>query len=135
MIYVLDACALIAYLNREPEGIRVKELIESTKLGNIDIYMCIVNLVEVYYGYVRDAGEMAADAYMEAVSDLPIRIINTITDTVCREAARFKGLYSMSLADAFACGTAKSLNATLVTKDSEIEAAQGKEHLSVLWIK
>jgi hypothetical protein len=41
----------------------------------------------------------------------------------------------MSLADTFLCATAQSLSATIVTKDSEIEAAEQPEGLSVLWIK
>ena len=41
----------------------------------------------------------------------------------------------VSLADTFLCATAKSRSATIVTKDSEIEAAVKLEGLAVLWIK
>jgi predicted nucleic acid-binding protein len=39
------------------------------------------------------------------------------------------------LGDVFLCATAKSLSATIVTKDREIEAVEQAENLSVLWIK
>jgi hypothetical protein len=41
----------------------------------------------------------------------------------------------MSLADAFLCGTAKSLSATIVTKDGEIAVPEEDENLPVIWIK
>jgi predicted nucleic acid-binding protein len=71
---------------------------------------------------------------MRNATELPIMVINTITDAVCRETARFKARYPMSLADAFLCAAAKSLSAVIVTKDREIEAAEKPENLSVLWI-
>jgi predicted nucleic acid-binding protein len=59
--------------------------------------------------------------------------IRDISDEVYFETARYKARYSMSLADAFLCATAKSLAAVIVTKDSEIKPAE-KDGLSVLWI-
>jgi predicted nuclease of predicted toxin-antitoxin system len=36
--------------------------------------------------------------------------------------------------DAFLCGTAKNLDAVIVTKDKDIKHAEEAESLSVLWI-
>jgi predicted nucleic acid-binding protein len=137
MIYVLDACALIAYLNEEKgEGFEaVAELFNRAKAKEIKLYMSIVNLVEVYYGYIGDVGLTTANEIMHPVSGFPISLISTITDLVYREAARYKGVYPMSLADAFLCATAKSLDATIITKDSEIAGPEKEENLPVLWIK
>jgi len=97
LIYVLDACALIAFLAEE--------------IGE---------------------GYEAVDALPVS---LPIETITTISDTVYHETARYKARYSISLADAFLCATAKSLSATIVTKDGEIKPVEQAENLSVLWIK
>jgi predicted nucleic acid-binding protein len=134
LTYVFDACALIALLNREKEFGRVKDLLDRAIRGEFDISMSIVNLTEVYYGYIRDKGMEEADRIMLPVASFPIRVITTITDEVYREAARVKGLYSIALGDAFLCGTAKSLGATIVTKDGEIRKPEQPEALSVLWI-
>jgi predicted nucleic acid-binding protein len=134
-MYLLDACALLAYIKKEPEGIKVKELLDRARMGEMDIHMSIINLTEVYYGLIRDDGLEMADAIMKSVEYLPIHIIDVVTRTVFREAARFKVSYPMSLADTFLCATAKSLSAIIVTKDSEIKAAEQPERLSVLWIK
>jgi predicted nucleic acid-binding protein len=131
----LDACALIAFLDKEPAGINVKFLFDRTENEDISIRMNIVNLVEVYYGFIQKYGTVkAADEIMQNVDGLPIEVITTISNTVYRETARYKAGYSMSLADAFLCATAKSLSATIVTKDSEIKPVEQKENLSVLWI-
>jgi predicted nucleic acid-binding protein len=135
--YVLDACALLAYLKKETEGVKVKELFDKADAepGETVIHISIVNLVEVYYGFIQEKGIEEADRLMKQVDDLPFNTIDTITDAVYRVASRFKALYSVSLADAFAAATAKSLSATVVTKDGEFEALEKSENLSVMWIK
>jgi predicted nucleic acid-binding protein len=125
-------CLLI---KKEPEGIKIKELLGRAGMGEIAIHMSVINLTEVYYGLIRDDGMEMAYEIIRSLNDLPIHIIDTITRAVSREAARFKVSYSMSLADTFLCATAKSLSAAIVTKDSEIEPAEQAEGLSVLWIK
>ncbi|MDR3283861.1 MAG: type II toxin-antitoxin system VapC family toxin [Treponema sp.] len=138
MTCVLDACALTAFLDRERgEGFEaVRDLFNRADAEGITIRMSIVNLIEVYYGCIRKYKSVeAADEIMRQVNELPIEVIKTVSDAVYRETARFKTRYSMSLADAFLCATAKNLAATLVTKDGEIRPAEQREKLSVFWIK
>jgi predicted nucleic acid-binding protein len=138
--YIFDACALISLLKKEAAFDQVTGLLAYAKAGKISIYMSIVNLVEVYYGFLRDMGVEAADALMSRVAGFPITVIDTISSTVYREAARFKAAYAMSLADAFLCASAKDLSAVIVTKDHEIKAAEqageyaGASALSVFWL-
>ena len=143
MKYVLDACALMACLNGESEAVRVKPLFDrATTLARaadgsgVSIHMSIVNLIEVYYGMIQKTGNTAeADRIMREVTGLPISVIDTITGAVYRETSRLKAAYSISLADAFACATALSLSAVLVTKDGEIKDVEQHEPLSVFWIR
>jgi predicted nucleic acid-binding protein len=140
LTYILDACALIAFLAEERgKGYEeVKALFNRAEAGEISISMSIVNLVEVYYGFLQERGEQAADAIMSDAADLPITVINTINGAVYREAVRFKAACPMSLADAFLCASAKDLSAVIVTKDSEIKAAEqadtGASALAVFWL-
>jgi predicted nucleic acid-binding protein len=96
--------------------------------------MSLVNLVEVYYRIIQIKGVETADAVMEPVKNLPVRFIRDITDEIYFDTARCKARYPMSLGDAFLCGTAKSLDAVIVTKDKDIKHAEEAESLSVLWI-
>ncbi|MDR1148237.1 MAG: type II toxin-antitoxin system VapC family toxin [Spirochaetaceae bacterium] len=134
MNYLFDACALISLLKREAAFDQVSSLLARAAAGEISIFMSIVNLVEVYYGFIRDAGEQAADRIMSYVAGFPITVIDTVNGTVYREAARFKAVHSMSLADAFLCACAKDLSAIIVTKDEEIKAAERADALAVFWL-
>jgi predicted nucleic acid-binding protein len=136
MTYILDACALLALLNKESgKGYEsVRDLLNSAAKGEADLCMSLINLVEVYYRTIQLKGAEFADAAMEQVRNLPIRFIRDISDEVYYETARCKARYSMSLADAFLCATAKSLDAVIVTTDKEIKPAEEAESLSILWI-
>jgi PIN domain nuclease of toxin-antitoxin system len=136
MTYILDACALIALLNEElGKGYEtVRDLLDRAVTGEITLCMSLVNLVEVHYRIIQLKGIQTADAVMEPVKSLPIRFIRDITDQIYFDTARCKASYPMSLGDAFLCGTAKSLDAVIVTKDKDIKHAEEAESLSVLWI-
>jgi PIN domain nuclease of toxin-antitoxin system len=54
MKYVLDACALFAFLNKEGGWEKVRALlVEAAGAGNIQVFMNSANLIEVYYDRLR----------------------------------------------------------------------------------
>ena len=112
----------------------MKDLLDQAATGEITLCMSLVNLVEVYYRFIQLKGIQAADAVMEPVKSLPVRFISDITEEIYFETARCKARYPMSLADAFLCGTVKSISAAIVTKDTDIKLAEKPESLSVLWM-
>jgi predicted nucleic acid-binding protein len=134
MRYVLDACAMLARLNKEPEADTVDGLINQCATGEIELFMSAVQVVEVYYNWMHVRGHEAADDFLEKTYASHLQIIDTLPKPVVRMAGRLKVSYSISLADAFACATAMSLGAALVTKDHEIETVEQNETLSVFWI-
>jgi predicted nucleic acid-binding protein len=135
VIYILDACALIAILKNEPEMRKVKDLFVQANNGTASICMHIINKMEVYYGFITERGLLEADKLMKIVEQLPIKYISTINRKVYKIGCRFKGTYSISLADAIAAATACDTGATLVTKDGEFKPLQGRERLSIFWLK
>ncbi|GHU51730.1 hypothetical protein FACS1894200_12150 [Spirochaetia bacterium] len=114
MIGILDPCALIAFINEERgKGYEpVDDLITRAATGEVTLSISAVNLVEVYYCFIRQDGQETADAIMQAIDALPITIIETVSSAIRRDAARFKVLYAMSFADTFLCAAAKKLSAT-----------------------
>ena len=132
--YLLDACSLLAIFNGEPGAQKVLDLFEQARIGTIDLSMSIVQLLEVYYDRLYISGEHGARARVESILAEPITIIETITYPIMYEAGRFKTSYSISLADAFLCATAKSLAATIVTKDDELKAPEQAGEFSALWL-
>jgi hypothetical protein len=67
-----------------------------------------------------DDGMELADEVINRVDDLPINIVNIVSNVVSHEAACFKIICLMSLADTFLCTTAQDIPAAIVTHESEI---------------
>jgi PIN domain nuclease of toxin-antitoxin system len=138
MKYVLDACALLAFLNKEDGWDKVKDLlIEAIDTGEVEIYMSIVNLLEVYYDRLRlDDNEKLSEFLAWAFAS-PIKIIDTVSRSELDKAARLKAVYKrISLADAIGIATSKSLGAAFVTSDHhELDIVEQQESISLLWIR
>jgi PIN domain nuclease of toxin-antitoxin system len=136
--YVFDACALIAFLNKEAGWDKVRSLlIEAVTTGKVEIYMNVVNLLEVYYDRLRLQDSPKLTEFRAWAFDGPMKIRYTFSRTELDEAARLKAIYRrISLADVLGIATAKSLGATFVTSDhSEIAALEATEALDILWIR
>jgi predicted nucleic acid-binding protein len=131
----LDACALIAFLNGEKGQEIVGDLLKKAVDREITLYISAVNLVEVFYGYIKDLGISGAQPVIEKVNKLPIITVDTIPPFVIAEASRLKGSYKMSTADAFGLAAAANLSGTFVTSDhKELEPVEANEHINFLWL-
>ena len=91
--------------------------------------------MEVYYDRIYIKGNEYAETVLESIYASPITVLHDISHDLIKDAARFKTSYSMSLADTFAAATAKSLGASLVTKDNEMKEAEEAGEFSILWLK
>jgi predicted nucleic acid-binding protein len=129
--YVLDSWAVIAYLEDEPSGEQVEELIATAHEEQIPIYMSVVNVGEVWYTLAREVSEEEANAGVKMLSDLRIQFENVDWE-LTQEAARFKSQNKMSYADAFAAALAKVKKADLVTGDNEFKPLDGQ--IKISWV-
>jgi predicted nucleic acid-binding protein len=135
VICVFDACALIAYIKGEPGEEIIRELLEGAEDKQNTLYINILNLLEVCYGFCKDVGEETTAAIMQKLYNLPITVVDRITTFVFDEAARLKSNYKLSLADAIGIATAKDLSGQFVTSDhSELEPVEQHEQMSFLWL-
>lgn len=134
--YVLDACAVIAFLNDEKGADVVEELLRKSNPQEPNLVLHRLNLLEVYYGIYRDIGKEAASEALEKIRALPIIEVAEITQEVFLDAGRLKASHRLSLADSIAAAEAKVRFATLVTSDHhELEPVVTPENLSILWIR
>ncbi|MGC1528215.1 MAG: type II toxin-antitoxin system VapC family toxin [Phormidesmis sp.] len=114
MVYVLDACAVIAY-ERNEVGI---EVVRKILLSDDICWMHTINVCEVYYDFLRVGGVDAAEKVMEDLNGFGVQLYAKTDDALWKEAARYKAdLRRISLADCFALALTKQLSATLVTSD------------------
>jgi PIN domain nuclease of toxin-antitoxin system len=70
--YVLDACALIAYLRKEPGGSTLRGMLKDSKKRFL---MHAVNVGEVYYDSLRVSGTEKAQELFDDLACLPITIV------------------------------------------------------------
>jgi ribonuclease VapC len=127
---VFDSYAVMAWLEGEPGKGFVEDLVDS--LGGEEMWgaICAVNVGEVYHLTHRRRGRDVAESYLDLLLNLSWEVIPATNDLVWT-AARLKGNYLISYADAFALACAQQHDAALVTGDPELHAAQ--HGVEVLW--
>jgi PIN domain nuclease of toxin-antitoxin system len=135
--YVLDACAMVAMLKGENGAKEIDDLFQQTVQGKALLSMSIVNLLEVYYGFIKDVGITETNNILNTIQYTPLVIIDTISQKTYHEAARLKGTHHrLSLADAIGIATAIELSGVFVTADHhELEDIANKEMLNFFWFR
>jgi predicted nucleic acid-binding protein len=119
---VLDAWAILAWLERQAAKPAIDSLLEAASRGDIELFMNMINAGEVYYQLARRHGIGRAEEFLEDLdSSLPIKTIDPSRALIIR-AAQLKSKYPVSYADAFAAETAVGLSAPLVTGDPELRS-------------
>ena len=73
--YVIDACALIAYLRKEKGGGKLRELLKDSYNT---FFMHSVTVGEVYYDSIRVSGKETAHEIFGDIAKLPINVIWTL---------------------------------------------------------
>jgi len=131
MTKILDAHALLVFLEREPGFEKVKAIFTAEIEKDKRLLMTSVNFGEVFYIVLRDVGEEKALEIEKTIPSLPIEIVN-VDIQIAKEAARFKSRGKMSYADCFVAALAKIHKGEIVTGDKEFKAIESE--LKVSWI-
>jgi len=135
-IYVLDACAMIAFLQDEPGADKVAAILTNAKDGKCKAFINAINLLEVYYEIYRAIGKAKANEEIAMIKKLPIEINAEITDKIFAEAGRLKATHKISLADSFALAQAITSGGELLTSDHhEFNSIEGIEPIIFHWIR
>jgi len=128
---VLDAHALLAYLQAEPGAERVRELLHQAEGGTVVLWLSLINLGEVLYTVEREQSLQAAQKVVALVDNLPIRQV-AAERALTFAAAHLRAQFRISYADAFAAALAQSKNAALITGDPEFRALTAV--VEILWL-
>jgi predicted nucleic acid-binding protein len=132
----LDACALLAVLAMEKGADNIRKLFQKTIEGQAVLLMNKFNFLEVYYKIYRAYGKLEAEKLFKAMEQMPVKINDTLTDGIFKEAGRLKSKYKISLADSMAVAETIINNGSLVTADHhEIEPIETAEKISVTWFR
>jgi uncharacterized protein with PIN domain len=114
-LYVLDSCAVIALLQREPGAEVVAEILKSSRNRCL---LHAVNACEVYYDIYRRSGEKDASALEGIWQTTGIELVETVPSTLWRTAGNLKAEWRrVSLADCFALALVLQEEGILLTSD------------------
>lgn len=117
---VVDAWALLALLQgEEPAASQVRIFLEQAQGQQLNLFISLINLGEVFYRIGKVKGEVEAEKTLAEIRRLAIMIV-PVTEQRVFKAASLKIRYPISYADAFAIATADEVGAPLVTGDPEL---------------
>jgi len=128
---VFDSWAILAYVQAEPAGARVRSLlIEVTEIRR-SLWMTNINLGEVWYMLARRNSGAYASQQLAELGQIGIERVD-IDWPMVLEAADYKSRHKISYADAFAAALAKQRHAELVTGDREFRALESE--IKIHWL-
>jgi len=129
---VLDSVALIAFLRQEKGYLKVKKLLKKAKIGEVKLFLCWLNLGEIYYQVWRKRGQEDAQKTLSLIKKLPIELVSVSNELVL-QAAEIKAQFPIALADCFVVALAKEIKAPILTADSEFKKL--KNEVSIQWLR
>ena len=129
--YLLDTSALLTFSGDEPGADAVGLLLAKGRRGAVQLYLSFLSVMEAGYKAYQARGDDGLATLLASLQHLPMTRVD-VSDELIALAARMKGMYRMSLADAWILATAKHVNAILVHKDPEFEQAAAEVQLQPL---
>lgn len=120
--YVLDAYALLSYLDDGPGAERLRELMDQGRSHEVVLATSMINLGEALSVVERVRGLHNAQTALARLSDLPVRRYDASEDLTLL-AAHYNSLRPVPYSDCFAIALARKLNGTLVTGNTAMQPA------------
>jgi len=112
--HALDACAMIAYLRAESGGEKVAQLL-SDQTENC--YAHTVNLIEVYYGFMRRSSAEDARQALAVLRADGVTERRDMSRDFAAHIGQLKSRGRISLADCFCIALAQKISGEVVTTD------------------
>jgi len=129
--YVLDASALLRYLDRESGFERVATLLKQAAREDVRLMVSAVNWGEVASVLYKAHNASVAREMISKLRSLPLTITSVNADQA-EEAGSFKQDFKTPYADAFAGSLAFREKATLVTADFDFKLASQSMRIEFL---
>jgi predicted nucleic acid-binding protein len=118
--HVLDTSALIAFTDNEAGADTVRDLFHRADKGEIEIFVSFASWMELYYIYLQEQDQSAADQMITDLKRLPLVRVDS-DEAMGRIAGDLKAHHRISFADAWIAALAFSRKAILIHKDPEFD--------------
>ncbi len=132
-MFALDSGALLAMINFEQGASLVRQLLRDNR-GQCVIHA--VNLMEIYYGCLREGGSNYADKVLDTIDRAGVDIRNDLDIDFLRDTSFLKVNHKMSLGDTFGVALARRLDCEFVSTDHhELDAVAAAGVCKLLFIR
>jgi uncharacterized protein len=129
--YVLDANALLAYLDNTHSAEKVEDLLVLAQQGKAAVLMSAVNWGEAYFVHTRGRGEEASERMRRVIRQFPLQVVPADARRA-ESAAEIKARFKLHYADCFAAALALENKGTVVTSDADYRRLQAQ--VKILWL-
>ena len=129
--YVLDANAVLDYVQDGPGASTMERLLRDVVRHNFGLMISVVNLGEVFYWFWRNKGEQQAKQAIDELGKLPIQIV-PVDLAQALKAGELKALHKIPYVDCIAAALALQYRGTIVTADRDFEKLG--RNFPVLWL-
>jgi predicted nucleic acid-binding protein len=99
----------------------MEDLLNRARNGELELYLHVIHLGEVYYITVREQGQDPADLAYHRIKNFPLKLIDVIDEELLLTACALKARFPISYVDSFAAALAQLTNSSLLTGDPELE--------------
>lgn len=131
MVKVLDAYALMVYLEKESGYEKVKDFFVKAAEMEKKLLMSTVNWGEVFYILIRDYGIEEAENIQRAIETFPIEFVPADLE-LTKQAALYKATKKISYADCFSAALAKLHKGEVITGDKEFKTVESE--IKIAWL-
>lgn len=118
--YLLDASALLAFLEDEPGAEVVQGLLEAAQKGRCKLLLSFISLLETCSQVWFQEGEEAARLLYGRLTHLPLQTVG-IQNDIQWLASEILVTRPVTVTEAWLFATARHLQATLVHKDPDLK--------------
>ena len=108
-----DSEAILAFFLGEAGAEIVRDNLEKVQKKEIEGYINILNLTEIYYILSRVSPQLAEEKQRN-LRLYGLKVVSIADNGLWREAAKIKCDHALSIADAFAVATAQNLKTKLI---------------------
>ncbi len=132
MIRILDAHALMAFLEKEPGYQKVQDYFIAALEKDESLLITSLNLGEVYSIVLRECGKEKADEIEKIIRTLPIKIVE-VNWSLAKQAARLKARFKLSYVDCFSAALTKIQHGELITGNRKFKTVE--DEIKIEWLR
>jgi predicted nucleic acid-binding protein len=129
--YVLDANAVLDFVEGGPGAPRVREIVQEAFRHAAAAFISVANWGEVFYTLWERRGEEKARSTLSDLLRLPIQLVPVDLEQALK-AGEIKAAHKIPYVDCLAAALAELRNAVLVTSDRDFEKLGRR--VRILWI-